>query len=260
LWLALPLFLFSAGCGSKDKSHRELVGAWQMQPWRGVYMTLAFHNNGTFEVDERIEGNLSRIVEKRGKASGKWQMDAAGSRLTLTTSTGNRQIGWPAGKVAYSVAVLNRSNLRLVDPGGKHQAWARIRSSREESSGQGKAQLCIAPIVVNLAPSRVSTFHPYKWICTEVDMTLDHYKQTMQLPARVREKIIFFLNSKTYEEMNTGDKLSAAARQLKDALNPYMDNRIVTLAFSHTILTERKQVMEDFVARFSAPKKGAAKK
>ncbi len=260
LWLSLSLLLFSVGCGVKAKLHSQIVGTWRMQPKQGVYMILAFHNNGTFEVDERIEGDLSKIVEKVGMADGTWKMAADGSRLTLLTRRGNPQIGWPAATVAYKLAMLDRNNLKLVDPEGNHQHWLRIRSSRQESAGAGKAELSVAPIVVNLAPSKEPTYHHYEWVCTKVNMTMNRYNSKAQLPARVREKIIFFLNSKTYQELNTQDKLTAAALQLKDTLNPYLDNRIVNLSFSNTILTGRAQVVDDFMAKYAAPKRGEAKK
>lgn len=246
------LFAGLAACGKQAELDNRILGTWRQQPTKGIHTILAFRNNGTFEVDQRIEGKLTKIVEKRGKASGTWEMDKAGSRLTMVTLEASPEIGWPTRTVVYDIVEFDPLTLHLMDPGGKHENWKKIRRSKSaDGEGNGIANYKIAPLVVNLAPSKNPSHRRYKWICTEIDILLNNYDISAGLHPQVHEKAIFFLNAKTYGDLNTQDKLQSAAQELKDLLNPYLDGRISNLSFQNTIVTGRMEAMDEFLAQYT---------
>lgn len=252
------LFAGLVACGQKTDLDTRILGTWRQQPTKGIHTILAFRNNGTFEVDQRIEGKLTKIIEKRGKATGTWEMDKAGSRLTLATLEASPEIGWPARTVVYDIVEFDPLTLHLMDPGGKHENWKKIRRSKSANGdGDGIANYKIAPLVVNLAPSKNPSHQRYKWVCTEIDILLNNYDISAGLHPRVHEKAIFFLNAKAYADLNTQPKLQSAAEDLKNLLNPYLEGRISKLSFQNTVLTGRMEAMEEFLAQYT-PKEGEA--
>jgi hypothetical protein len=261
LLLIFLLFALVLACEKRTEQEDQLVGTWRLQRSKGANVLLSFRNNHAFEIDLQIEGKLSKLADKQGKAGGTWEMDKAASQLTLVTSQEDPRIGWPVQTVVYQIVTFDALTLHLMAPDGKHDVWKKVPLSK---GGGGKdkeaSTLKIAPLVVNLAPSTVSAHQHYQWICTEVQLTLNNYDIKAGLHPRVHEKAIFFLNSKTYDEMNTLDKLAATAEELKKALNPYLDHRISHLSFNNTVLTGQKEAVEQFMAKYAAPEAEAPKK
>ncbi|MFH0724771.1 MAG: flagellar basal body-associated FliL family protein [Pseudomonadota bacterium] len=255
------LFSVVLSCEKRTEQENRLIGAWRLQQSRGANTLLSFQEKGAFEVDHQIDGNLTNPGGKQGKASGTWELDSATTRLTMVTLQGNPQIGWPAQSGVYPIVTFDGLTLHLMTPDGQHSVWKKIPQSPGGSAkDKESATVKMAPLVVNLAPSTVSAHNHYRWICTEVQIMLNNYDITSDLHPRVYEKTIFFFNSKTYDQMNTLDKLATTAEELKKALNPYLDHRISHLSFNNTILTGRPEAVEQFMAKYKTPEAEAPKK
>jgi hypothetical protein len=237
------------------------MGTWRLQRSKGVNTLLSFQDKGRFEVDQRIEGKVSKNDDNQGKACGAWKLNEAENHLMMTTTQGDHRIGWPTQSLVYYIVTFDALTLHLMAPDGKHSVWKKVPLSiSDDAKDKESTILKIAPLVVNLSPSPVSANQHYQWICTEVQITLDHYDITAGLHPRVYEKAIFFLNSKTYDDINTLDKLAAMAEELKKALNPYLDHRITHISLNNTILTGRAEAVEQFLAKYKAPETKPPKK
>jgi hypothetical protein len=247
-------------CEKRPEQERRLLGTWQLQRTDGINTLLSFQDNATFEVNQQIESNLSIHQEKQGTASGTWKINKHASQLTLTTRKADPGIGWFPQTEVYSIVTFGTLTLHLMDPIGKNTLWKKLPKNKGDS-GKDKAAgtLKIAPLVVNLAPGAVSANQSYQWICTEIIITLNDYDIASGLHPRVWEKAIFFLNSKSYDDINTLDKLAATGEELKKALNPYLDHRINHLTFNNTVLTGRMEAVDQFIAKYAASEENAAK-
>jgi flagellar basal body-associated protein FliL len=246
------LFLFVLSCEKGTEQDTRLIGTWRLQQSKGANTLLSFQEKGAFEVNHRTEGGFSSTSDQQGKASGTWELDTAATQLTMVTLQGNAQIGWPAQSGVYQIVTFDAFTLHLMAPDGYHSVWKKVPPSQQDGDTKDKesATVKMAPLVVNLAPSTAGAYQQYRWICTEVQITLNNYDITTGLHPRVYEKTIFFFNSKTYDQMNTLDKLAATAEELKKALNPYLDHRINHLTLNNTILTGRPEAVEQFMARY----------
>jgi hypothetical protein len=260
LLLFALLFSLVLSCEKRPEQEKRLLGTWQLRRTDGVNTLLSFQDNATFEVNQQIDGNLSIHEEKPGTASGTWEINKTASQLTLTTRKADPGIGWQPQTEVYSIVTFGTLTLHLMDPIGTNTLWKKLP---ENKGGSGKnkeaATLKIAPLVVNLTPGTASTNPSYQWICTEIIITLNNYDITAGLHPRVQEKAIFFLNSKSYDDLNTLDKLAATGEELKKALNPYLDHRIDHLTFNNTVLTGRTEAVDQFIAKYAASEETAAK-
>jgi len=254
------LFSLLLSCEKMPEQERRLLGTWQLRRTDGVNTLLSFHDNATFEVNQQIDSNLPMNAEKSGAASGTWKINKTANQLTLTTRKADPGIGWQPRTEVYSIVTFDTLTLHLMDPSGTNTLWKK-RPKNKGAGGKDKEAdtLKIAPLVVNLAPSTVDSNQSYKWICTEIIITLNNFDIAAGLHPRVQEKTIFFLNSKSYDDMNTLDKLAAIAEELKKALNPYLDHRIDHLTFNNTVLTGRIEAVEQFIAKYAASEEKAAK-
>jgi hypothetical protein len=252
------LFSLMLSCEKRPEQERRLIGTWQLQRTDGVNTLLSFQDNATFEVNQQIERNLASHEEKPGTATGTWEINKTATQLTLTTRKADPGIGWQPQTAIYSIVTFGTLTLHLMDPTGKNTLWKKLPNNK---GGKGKeaATLKIAPLVVNLAPSAVAANESYQWICTELIITLNNFDISSGLHPRVREKAIFFLNSKSYDDLNTLDKLAATGEELKKALNPYLDHRIDHLTFNNTVLTGRIEAVDQFIAKYAAPEENVAK-
>lgn len=255
------LFSFVLSCEKRTDQESRLIGTWRLQQSRDANTLLSFQNKGAFEVDHRIEGTLPNSGDKQGKAGGTWKLDSAATQLTMVALQGNSQIGWPVQSGVYNIVTFDALTLHLMAPDGRHSIWKKVPLNQDVGAMDTEAATVkMAPLVVNLAPGKVSSNQPYQWICTEVQITLRHYDITAGLHPRVYEKAIFFFNSKTYDQMNTLDKLATTAEELKKALNPYLDHRISHISFNNTILTGKPEAVEQFMAKYKALETEATKK
>jgi hypothetical protein len=246
--LSLSLII---GCGKPKELDPRVIGTWGLQQSGGVEILVEFLGDGKFKVNQAKDMHSNSSGSASERASGIWNMDTAKSQVTLTTQKGDPKMGWPPQTVVYTVIALNPLTLHLMDPEGKHHIWKKMskEEKKPEAGEKGKVvTLKISPLVANLAPSKISTHQQYRWICTGVEIILVNYDPSFGLHPQIQEKAIFFFSSKTYSDLNTPTKLVIAANELKDVLNPYLDNRISGIRFEKTTITGRADVVDQFLA------------
>ena len=65
-WIICLSVLCFLGCSGGDSANTSFLGTWRMEEEKGQHTILSLRNNGTFQVDLRVEGNLTKIIEKKG--------------------------------------------------------------------------------------------------------------------------------------------------------------------------------------------------
>jgi hypothetical protein len=82
----------------------------------------------------------------------------------------------------------------------------------------------------------------------------------MKLHPRVREAAIFYLSSKTYQDLRTVKKAQEVTIELKRVLNPYFKNRIKRLIVHEIVLTSEKKMVDDYENHLLKPHENGEKK
>jgi len=90
---AVVVVLLLWACSRPEPTAGErLLGSWRAQT-RNIHTILNFRANGTWTSQVRIEGDLSRIIEKKGTVTGTWAITPEG-RLMMTAIETPIAIGW----------------------------------------------------------------------------------------------------------------------------------------------------------------------
>lgn len=253
--LAALLYLLSipACAGNREADSTMYLGTWRLQNQEGRYTVMSIKNNGSIEVDIRIEGQLSKIVEKSEKAHGTWQADKTDTQLTLNLTSGAQAVGWPEGATIYHIRHLDAGLMVLASPDNREYRWEKSghRAANPLSEETGPS-ISIAPLVVSLAPGETQSGRRYKWLCVALDVRLSPGCRKPEARPQWHDKTILLLSSKTYEDVNTTDKLKRVENELRDLLNPYMDGDIQKVVFTRTVVTGNQEAVETFCSKFES--------
>ena len=242
------------GCMENSPADNAYLGSWRLQTTKGVHTILSLRNNGTFALDVRLEGRHTKIVEKRGAVAGTWAVGPDGKHFTLVVNQGDPAIGWPAGTRQYAVRQMDGERLLLETHTGKFLGWEKIRRSQTTSlDADTRTRLTFAPVVVNLAPSTTKADQPYKWLCAEIEIVLAPAASLPDVRPQWKEKALLLLNSKTYSQVNTNDKLAKVAGELRELLSPYMADQVTAVVFKNVIVTGKEAAVEQFTAAYGPP-------
>lgn len=206
------------GCSSGPKVEALLIGSWRMHQGK-VHSILTFHNNGSWSLENRVEGKLSKIVAKRGRITGEWfytdeldkkyvsQMDTIeapsddGSTdaeaeegqdqdnsqptiyLIMHVAESDGDDDWQPGiTVPFEILILDKERLSLKNFNGDIMEWSRVRVGKsEETDIEGTVKMNLGPMVINLSRTRIRQRRRY--LCIDVDLVLEvSYHNTDGLP------------------------------------------------------------------------------
>ena len=292
--LSLIVILSDPGCRRAPTVEEFLLGSWRRTSGK-VHSILSFQTNGSWLIESRVEGKLSKIVAKRGKISGQWfytdkmedvlpeevpddkkkekkaeekaQKGADEKKETLflvmsVTEAQDDESGWEVGSTkSFEFVQLDKEKLVLKSPDGTTVEWLRVRSDKnQEQLSEGLVTTKLGPLIVNL--SRIKVQHKRRFLCLDVDLVIESsYVQAdagspppeIKLHPRVREAAIYYLSSKTYQDIRTVDKAQAISNELKDVLNPYVQNRIKELLIKQIVVTSERKVVEDYENKLLKP-------
>jgi hypothetical protein len=259
-WICIFLCLFSLySCGGKqkDESRLLLLGSWRFSQMN-MHTILTLRNNGTWQSDDRVEGRHTRIVEKRGKSTGRWQMES-GNRLIFSVETADEAGMWPAGSMqSFDIVSLDARTLVLQQESGRTWEWSKIRAQRP-TEGEVVAHQAVRmpPLIVNVARSRILERQRFLCLDLEFILTLDEFIPNPEmipppppLHPEVRETILFYLSSLEYREINSFDRVKALRLHLRQMLNPYFDNRLHEIEVRNIIVASSKDSLEEFILQY----------
>ena len=242
----LPVIV--GGCG-KDKGpsvEEMLLGSWTQYKGKAhsVFMIKA---QGGWSSDIRMEGSTSRIIEKRGSASGTWQVD--GKQIVITVVDSTIEDLWERGKTIFcEIVELNKDIMTLKYPDGKVQTWNRAKIKKGPDAVELPRVIKIKPLVVNL--NKIRSHDKDRYLCLDLELNLKDALPDAPIPIlhpRAREAMILFLSSLIYKDVKTLDGVKQVVKNLEVMLNPYLDNTLDNIKINHVVISSTMDKVDEFL-------------
>jgi hypothetical protein len=253
LLLGIAFMLFSSllveGCG-KDKGpsfDELLLGSWN-RTHKNAYSVLVFKAQGGWDSDIRMEGAHSRIIEKRGKATGTWQLE--GDQLVMTVVESDLVDLWEKNKTLFcEIVELNGDVLSLKYPDGNVQDYKRFKSKAKPGEQVNLSRVIrMEPLVVNLNKHR--SHDKDRYLCLDMEVNLKKLKPGQAQPVlhpRARDAMNLFLSSLLYKDVKTLDSVKQVTKNLEVLLNPYLDNMVDGITVNHVVISSTMDKVEEFL-------------
>lgn len=283
-FLLMTLFM-GYGCKSGLKVDELLPGPWQMFKDK-VHFTLTFEAKGSWAIENKVEGKTPKSTPQKGKISGQWfytnelegefpekpsenheadlkenekpekDKDEKKQRTFLVMSVSDspdEDKDWEKGATKpFEIVQLDKEKLVLMDPDGTIVEWSRLpEGENKDKTEEGTINTSLGAIVVNLNRTKVQ--HKRRFLCLDVDIVTERPHQgdkepspELKLHPRIREAAIFYLSSKTYQDLRTVEKVETIMGELTDVLNPYLKNTIKGFEINQLMVTADKKTVEDF--------------
>jgi len=237
------------GCKKKSVSSDDrFTGSWRSKKG-STHKILTFKTNGTWILQFRKEGRLAKIVEKEGKANGKWHVKDGVLYMFVEASAGELDWG-DEPTIPMEIADITALNLSLKLTSGRTDNWVRVKSIKQASDGSQLATVTLEPIIVNL--SQEKNWGKGRYLCIQIEFILNEGKSGISDPTmhpKVRETAIFFLSSLTYREVNTMQKIDSLKYDLYELLKPYISGNIEKISIKDVVVTSQWKNVETFLAQ-----------
>ncbi len=247
--LVLSSLLMVGGCGKdKDPSVDELLlGSWNRYH-KNAYTVLVIKAQGGWASDIRVEGAHSKIIEKRGHASGTWQVE--GAQLVMTVLESDADDMWEKNKTLFcEIVELNEDLLSLKYPGGNVLDWKRFKTKPKPGEVPNLSRVIrMVPLVVNLNKNR--SHDKDRYLCLDLEVSLKKLKPGQNPPVihpRARDAMNLFLSSLIYKDVKTLDSVKLVTKDLEVLLNPYLDNMLEEITVNHVVISSTMDKVEEFL-------------
>lgn len=240
--LILPI-MFTSGCKKKKKKlspvKQLLPGTWYMSKGR-AYILLIMRFDGNWSSDVRLEGASSKIVERKGGASGTWHIED--KDLILKVSESKVKEIWEKNKeLVCEIVKLDHDFMILRYPNGRVFTWKRAQV-KKKGGGDKSINLSpvirIPPIVVNL--NKISSNDIDRYFCLDMELemnTLLPGEKPVLFRPEAREAAIIFLSSLIYKEVKTFDAVNIVKKKLEKILNPYLEGSLKKIKIKNVMIT-----------------------
>ncbi|MBI9091587.1 MAG: flagellar basal body-associated FliL family protein [Desulfobacterium sp.] len=247
--LVLSSLLMVEGCG-KDKGpsvDELLLGSWNRQH-KNAYTVLILKAQGGWSSDVRMEGAHTRIIERRGSASGTWQVE--GQQLVMTVVESDMEDVWEKNKTLFcEIVEVNEDAMSLKYPDGNVLDWIRAQVKPKPGELPNFSRVIkMVPLVVNLNKHR--SHDKDRYLCLDLDVNLKKLKPGQAPPVlhpRARDAMNLFLSSLIYKDVKTLDAVKLVTKDLEVLLNPYLDNMLEEITVNHVVISSTMDKVEEFL-------------
>lgn len=265
--LCLTTLLFFS-CSKEETIEDRLYGSWRSYE-KNVHTILTYHAQGTWAATHKVEGSFSKIVEKKGVVRGTWQV--AGGKLEMKTDEAAVDVGWRVGETKiFEIVGEVADTLTLKNEVQRIKVWNRLKSDdkpKEDEAVEGGVVVNLGPMVVNLMKLRARSKERY--LCVDLALQIESiegvdFVMVIQDPQstdvtsykyeihpRIKEAVLFYLSSLTYNKIKTFDKSEVAMNELKTILNPYLRGQINSVDIKNIVVTSKRKSVNDFINQFS---------
>ncbi|MFH1156493.1 MAG: flagellar basal body-associated FliL family protein [Pseudomonadota bacterium] len=239
------------GCGQTKKgptTEELLLGTWNRFQNKS-YVLWMIRTNGGWGSDVRVEGATSRIIEKRGTASGTWKVDQ--KSLTLNVDESEIDSVWEKGaSLSCFILELNADVLTLQYPNGRVITWNKARAKQKTQTPElaGPPVIMMKPIVVNLNKNRSNDKDRY--LCMDLELHLHDLMPDETMPKvhpRAREAMIMYLSSLLYSDVKSFDEVKVVIKKLENILNPYLNGLLKEIKINHVVIASSMDKVEEFL-------------
>ncbi len=250
------------GC-AKDKEPTvkdQIIDYWRSQK-QTTHAVLNFRNNQSWIINYKKEGGYSRIIERIGDTTGEWDIEEDGRLKMLATSIKGESDFTQDQPVYFEILEVNDEILSLKNENGQVTSWKRIKVDVEEKGVKdlGIVTVSLGPIVVNL--NKNYDHEKDRFLCINVQLQVEIDQPEVEkgknveivapkLHPRVRESVILYFSSYTYNEMNSLDRVKEAKNEIMTILNPYLKGKIKDINIEQVIITSKKQSVDDFLNQY----------
>ena len=241
--------------GELSPTAQLLLGSWSRYNNR-VYTLLILRGNGNWTSDYRVEGATSKIVERKGQASGTWALED--KTLTFTVVASEMEEVWPTGTVALEIVSIDKKSIILKYPNARLITWTKARVEKDKKKEEGVASINpiipMKPIVVNL--TKLSSKDNDRYLCMALELHLEEMEATAIIPKlhpRAWDSTILFLSSLLYNDVKTFDEMKLVTNRLTRILNPYFGGLITEVASTHIMVSSSIDKVDEFIIEHSPP-------
>ncbi len=263
--MALLLFIGVVGCNDDeaDDSKQQttpvqelLLGSWSRYNNR-VYTLLIIRAMGNWSSDFRVEGATSKIVERKGEATGTWKLED--NHLIMTVLTSQMEDVWPLGEFPLEIIEIDKRSVTLKYPNSRLITWKKARVEKEKKSDDPNSKtinpvIPMKPIVVNL--NKISSNDKDRYLCLALDLHLEEMEITTPIPKlhpRAWDATILYLSSLMYNDVKTFDEMKIVTERLTKILNPYLDGLLVEVASTHVMVSSSMDKVDEFLIEHLPP-------
>ncbi len=249
-----PLFFspFLTGCGDETKSTTEkLLGGWTKEKsYSFVYLQLK--PEGNWQASVKIADVTTKIVDVKGKASGKWYVEQ-GSLVMTVVETDTRQVFEKNKTTVYDIVSLTGDKMVLTGPHGRKETWKAIAPRKEKALEKSYERIIrLKPFAVNLNKNR--SHDKDRYLCLNVTLRLKEIMADRERPKmhpKAREAVILYLSSFVYKNVSDLDKVEGLQGKLKEILNPYLDGLVDKVEIDHVVVASTMETVEKFLIEHS---------
>ena len=241
------ILLFFQGCSDKEKVTEKLLGGW-FQKRGNTYIRLSLNARNRWSASVKIADVTTRIIEVKGKASGKWHMEDGS--LVMTVVESNIRDVFEKNKTSfYEIENLTDQQMRLKNSMGRVVTWESTSSGKQEGNGQGVAQAIeMEPIAVNL--NKIRSHDKDRYLCLNLTIELKELMEGTVIPdidPKAREAVILYLSSLVYKDVRDLDRVKNLQVRLKKILSPYMNGFVEKVKIDHVIISSSMDNVEEFI-------------
>lgn len=259
-WCLILLLALMMGCGEKEKKEDPrllLIGSWRFS-YRNIHSILNFKNNGTWNLENRVEGKYSKIVEKKGALTGTWLLEENRLTINVEDDGGGEVEMWALGSHVFEVVRLDAVTLVLKDEKEKEREWSKVRAQQAKAGEvQAHQTIPIKPLIVNVTKTRDMEKSRYLCIDLEVVLTLElptanpeEIPPPPPLHPEVREKILIYLSSFTYRDLNSFDKIKKIKAHLETIMRPYFAGQMDELHINNVVVASSEASLDEFILQY----------
>ncbi|MCW7753070.1 flagellar basal body-associated FliL family protein [Desulfobotulus sp. H1] len=253
------VFIFFSCGGKKEEDPRMLlIGSWRISHMN-IHTILTMRNNGSWQSEDRMEGQHTRIIEKRGKSTGRWQMESK-DRLVFSVESSEEAGLWSQGSLqTFILETLEPRKLVLRHPEtGRTSEWTKVRADRP-AEGEILAHQAVRmePLIVNVARTRILERQRFLCLDLEFILGLEHPVENPEeipppppLHPEVRETLLFYFSSLEYRDLNSFERVKEVRLHLRKMLNPYFDNRLEEIEVRNIIVAASSESLEEFILQY----------
>jgi len=259
--LALVPVMFASGCKKKNKQPRMkdlLLGTWYMSKGRS-YVITTMSSNGNWTSGVRVKGLSSKVVEKKGSASGSWHVED--KNLVIKVMKSNIQDIWENGRTLFCELVkINKDLMTLKYPSGRVITWKKAQVTKKGAKEVNLSPvLKIPPIAVNL--NKMSSNDRDRYLCLDLELdlqTLIPGEKPAQFHPKARDAAILFLSSLLYKDVKTFDAVKIVKKKLEKILNPYLGGTLKDIKINSVMITSSIDKVNEFILEHT-PKPAVSK-
>jgi hypothetical protein len=248
-----------AGCAKEPEVGEMILGGWSNKSGAS-YTYLKIKMEGKWEASVKMADVTSRIIQVRGKASGKWHIEDNTFVLTVFESDINKVFKKNITSF-FEITKLNNDVMELMDSYGQLIIWKAVKPQKGQATINNVNSIRMEPFTVNL--NKVRSRDKDRYLCLNLKIVLKEFMPGAELPKihpKAREAVLIYLSSLVYKDIKDLGKVKGVQGDLKVILNPYIGNMIEKVDIDHVIVSSTIERVEEFLIEHSLKARISKKK